>query len=74
MLQLSERWAPYQTTQPEAGMGYQFATIVLHDGRRFDGVCITGGGISQVDGSATIPFREDGIAEIIVTNQRPKSD
>ena len=74
MLQLSERWAPYLTSQPEAGMAYQFATIVLHDGRRFDGVCITGGVFSRIDGSAAIPFREDDIAEITVTNQRPKND
>jgi hypothetical protein len=66
MLQLTEKWAPILASQPETGMGYQIATITLHDGRAFGGAVIVGGLITKVGDNPEIPFREDEIAAIVV--------
>ena len=52
-------------------MGYQIASVFLHDGRRFDNVTITQGVITQVGGKKEIPFKEEDIADIRVTCYRP---
>ena len=70
MLRLSEKWIPALLSQPETGMSYQIATIVLHDGRLFERVVIVGGIISEIDGKKEIPFQEDEIREIIVTHAK----
>ena len=70
MLALSNKWAPILTSKPEAGMGYQRASIVLRDGRRFDKALIVGGCITEIPGQANIPFAEADIADIIVTNEQ----
>jgi hypothetical protein len=70
MLPLSDRWAPFLTSQPEAGMGYQIGTVVLKDGRRFLKVIIDSGAISTVDGSTDIPFTEADIETITIHNRR----
>jgi len=70
MLQLSERWAPTLASQRESGMGYQIVTIQLKDGRRFDGVAVTGGIIASIDGNKEIPFSDGDIAAITVTHDR----
>jgi hypothetical protein len=72
MLQLSQKWAPHLMSQPESGMGYQYVSVFLHDGRKFDRVTIIGGAITHVDGSTHIPFSEDEISEIRVTHDRPR--
>jgi hypothetical protein len=53
-------------------MGYSYVSVFLRDGRRFDRVCIVGGTISSIDGSAEIPFSEADITEIRVTHERPR--
>lgn len=68
MIALSERWAPRLIGQPETGMGYQIATVVLRDGRRFERVTIVGGVITKVDGIEGIPFTESEISDIVVTH------
>jgi hypothetical protein len=47
-------------------MGYQIASVLLTDGRRFDRVVIVGGFITKIGESPEIPFRDEQIAEIIV--------
>jgi hypothetical protein len=68
MLNLSQKWAPYLLSQPEAGMGYQVVTVRLNDGRAFPRVVVTGGVISRVEGHGGVPFCEEDIAELVVTN------
>jgi hypothetical protein len=70
VLVLSDRWAEVLNSQPETGMGYQVVSIHLRDGRRFDGVTITGGVISRVPGELHIPFGEEDIERIVVTHGR----
>jgi hypothetical protein len=70
MLQLSKTWAPILLSQPETGMDYQIASILLRDGRRFDRVTIVGGMITNIAGNKDIPFQEEEIAEIKVTHER----
>ena len=68
MLQLSEKWGPPLTSQPETGMGYQIVSVFLVDGRRFDNVVVVGGTISQVPGYPNVPFVEVDIRSIVVTH------
>ena len=51
-------------------MGYQIATVVLKNGRRFDQVVIVEGLITKIRGRQGIPFTEDEIAEIILTHDK----
>lgn len=70
MLALSDKWGPKLVSMPETGMGYQVATIVLKDGRRFDRAVIVGGIISQIKDVEGVPFSEDQIDQIIVTHDK----
>lgn len=67
-LQLSEKWAPVLIGQPETGMGYQIATVILKDGRRFPNVTIAGGTVTNVAGHGDVPFKDEEIADIVVTH------
>ena len=69
MLHLSDKWAPRLVSQPETGMGYWIARIILRDGRVFENVAITAGIISRVNGRADIPFVEEDIADIVGTGR-----
>ena len=71
MLYLSDRWADVLARERETGMGYQVVSILLTDGRRYDGVVVVGGILSEVAGNETIPFVEKDIARIVVTHDRP---
>jgi hypothetical protein len=71
VLRLNERWAEVLASQPETGMGYQVATIVLKDGRRFDNITIVGGTISSLPDAKSPPFVDQDIAEIVVTHGSP---
>lgn len=55
-------------SQPETGMGYQVATIHLKDGRLFERVMVVGGTITDINGDPNIPFVEEEIDRITVTN------
>ena len=70
MLQLSNKWGPLLTSQAETGMGYQIASIVLKDGRKYDQAVIAGGIVTKIRNIEDIPFREDGIDRIIVTHTK----
>jgi hypothetical protein len=51
-------------------MGYQIASVILKDGRRFDQVVIVGGYLTKIKDLKYIPFSEDAIAEIVVTHDK----
>jgi hypothetical protein len=68
MLQLSDKWGPVLVSQPETGLGYQVASIILKDGARYDQALIEAGYVTRIRGLEEIPFREDDIAAIIVTH------
>lgn len=70
MLRLSKKWAPALLVQPETGMGYQMATVVLKDGRRYKRVTIIEGAHTEVSGESSVPFEEGEIAETRVTHER----
>jgi hypothetical protein len=69
-LELSGKWVPVLLGQPETGMGYQTATVILRDGKRFPKTTIVGGIITEVAGYQEIPFEEDEIDEIVVTHEK----
>ena len=70
MIRLSDNWGPKLVAQGETGMGYQIASVVLKDGRRFDQVVIVGEYITQIKDIVGIPFSEDQIEQIIVTHDK----
>ena len=70
MIVLSDSWGPKLVAQGETGMGYQIASVVLKDGRRFDRVVIVGRNITQVKDIEGIPFTAEQIEQIIVTHDK----
>lgn len=70
MLQLSNKWGPLLISQPETGMGYQVASIILKNGSRYDQVLIESGYITRIRGLDDIPFTEDQIRDIVVTHDK----
>lgn len=70
MLRLSSKWAEFFQSQPETGMGYVIATVILKDGRKYQRATIIGGVVSSLDGSPAIPFAEDEISEFVVTHDK----
>lgn len=70
MLQLSDKWGVKLVSQPESGMGYQVASVILKDGSRYDQVLIESGFITRIRGIKEIPFTEEAIADIVVTHDR----
>ena len=70
MVTLSDSWGPKLVAQGETGMGYQIATIVLKDGSRFKQATIVGRNITKIRNLDQIPFKEEDIAEIIVTHEK----
>lgn len=73
-LQLSQQWITFLNNQPETGMGYWVASVILQDGRRFDRVVIIDGAITQIYGMTQIPFQDGNIASIIITHDKWKFD
>ena len=70
MIELSTKWASKLAANPETGMGYQIATVVLKDGRKFDQVAIVEGRITMIRKCNGIPFNEDQIDQIVVTHEK----
>lgn len=70
MLQLSDKWGPKLVSQPETGMGYQVASIILKDGSRYDQALVVAGCITRIRGLKTIPFGESQVADIVVTHDK----
>ena len=70
-LKLNQKWSDYLYHKPETGMGYQIATVMLKDGRRFERVVVDGNvEISEIFGHTNIPFTDEDIADIIVTHDK----
>ena len=74
MLRWSSKWAAQLSKQPETGMGYQFATVFLIDGRKFDRVLIDSGYISRIGEDPEIPFTESDIDRIVIDLRREVKD
>lgn len=70
MITLSDSWGPKLVAQGETGMGYQIATIVLKNGFQFKQAVIVGNNITKIRNLKEMPFREEDIAEIIVTHDK----
>ena len=70
MITLSAKWKSELVSKPETGMGYQVVSVILQDGRRFDQAAVVDGVISEIRGLGRIPFTEDQIAQIILTNEK----
>lgn len=70
MIALSQKWADKLLSQPEAGMGFQVVSIMLYNGKRFDRVIVDSGYVTRIKGIEGIPFKEEDIADIIVTNDK----
>jgi hypothetical protein len=70
MFFLGNKWADSLTNQPEAGMGYWIASIVLKSGQRYNQVIIDSGYVTKIRGMDSIPFTLDDIDQIIVTNDK----
>ncbi len=71
MLQLSDKFVTALVKQPEAGMGYQTADVLLKDGKLFKRVTIVGSQVvAAVHGYKDIPFAEPDISMIMVTNEK----
>jgi hypothetical protein len=70
MIHLSSRWASQLSKQPEAGMGYQIVSVVLKNGQKLDQVVVVDGCITQVRGLENVPFTEEEIGEMVVTNDK----
>jgi len=59
--------------QPETGMGYQIANIILHNGDQYNQVVILECSmITQIRGLDYIPFSTNDIKEIIITHEKWK--
>ena len=70
MLELSDKWGPRLISQPETGMGYQVATILLKSGQRYDQALIQAGVVTRVRGLTDIPFKDEDIEDIVVTHDK----
>lgn len=70
MIILSKKWSEYLSSQPETGMGYQVAKVILQDGTVHPQVMIVEGNITKVQGYDMIPFSEVDIKEIILTHDK----
>lgn len=69
-VRLGERWAAVLLREPETGMGYQVATIELHDGRCFEDVIIVDGAISGLPPKVAEHLTDADVASITVTHGR----
>lgn len=65
-----ERWSTFLANQPETGMGFWTADVVLTDGRVFQDVVIQSGAITKIRGRDDIPFEGTDVARIVVTGRR----
>jgi hypothetical protein len=54
-------------------MGYQFATVFLADGRKFDRALIVDGKITRISMDSRIPFAEADIDRIVIDLRREGS-
>jgi hypothetical protein len=69
-MRLPDKWGPVLASQPETGMGYQVATVILEDGSRYEHVVIEEGQITRIKGLSSIPFQAGDIADIRVTHEK----
>ena len=70
MLELSKHWIDKIIPQGETGMGYHIATVTLKNGQKFKQVVIDSGFVTKIRGLPDVPFKEDDIANIVVTHDK----
>lgn len=70
MIELNDKWINFILSQRETGMGYYVVSVILNDGRKIDHVLINEGYITLVKDYEVIPFRQEEIREIYVTNEK----
>ena len=70
-MQLPQKFIKKLISQPETGMGYQIATIILSNGKQYHQVVILESHqIVYVKGYNSIPFSNNDIVEIILTHNK----
>jgi hypothetical protein len=72
MLELDRKWGTLFAEGPETGMGYTIVTVVLVDGRSFERVVVDSGVVVEVDGSPSVPFTNEDIRDIILTQDKSR--
>lgn len=72
MLKLSAKFSDQLKAQPETGLGYCTADVILKDGSVARNATIVNAEfVASVQGKPYIPFTEDAIAAILVTSRKP---
>jgi hypothetical protein len=69
-MRLPDKWGPVLASQPETGMGYQVATVIMKDGSQYEHVVIEEGQITRIKGLSSIPFKAHDIADIRITHEK----
>jgi hypothetical protein len=69
-MRLANRWSSVLLSEAETGMGYQVVRLTLRDGRRFDGITIVDGIVTDLPPSVADGLTDDDIVEIVVTHSR----
>ena len=69
--QLPQKFINELISQPETGMGYQIATIVLNDAKQYhQAVILESHLLTNIKGLENIPFSSDDIFQIILTHKK----
>jgi hypothetical protein len=70
MYNMPDKFLKELMVQPETGMGYQIANIVLNDGRLYKQALIIEGKLVEIRGMKNIPFIGDEIQQVILTHEK----
>lgn len=70
LVTIPNEWADSLRRQEETGLGYHVVSVSLRDGRRFDQVVASEGGVIQVRGYSEVPFQQDEVASVHVNHRR----
>jgi hypothetical protein len=71
-IEVPPKFAEMLRDAPEAGMGYQIATVETTAHEMFERVVIDSGWVVEVPGYAGIPFTSEQISKIKVTNDKSR--
>ena len=64
------KWLSKLSESPEAGMGYQIVNIILKNKQEYKNVFVIEGRITEINNNKKIPFTEEEIDEVIITNRK----
>jgi hypothetical protein len=65
-----KKWLSKLSASPEAGMGYQIVNIILKNKQEYKNIFVIEGRITEINKNNIIPFTEEEIAEVIITNRK----